>query len=127
MPSLLLLYSLLTEEDVLFGEYFKVAECSRGILQERKFKIYTFSSPPRRNSGTEDVYSPHGIPMDLLNRLLIIRTNTYNKKDMENILKLRAQTEGHNVNADALQQLADIGSRATLRLVLFPVRRYPQT
>lgn len=53
--------------------------------------------------------------MDLLNRLLIIRTLPYNKKDMESILKLRAQTEGHNVNAEALQCLADIGSRATLR------------
>lgn len=65
--------------------------------------------------GTEDVVSPHGIPMDLLNRLLIIRTLPYNKKDMENILKLRAQTEGHNLNSDALQSLAEIGTRATLR------------
>lgn len=53
--------------------------------------------------------------MDLLNRLLIIRTLPYNKKDMENILKLRAQTEGHNLNSDALQYLAEIGTRATLR------------
>ncbi|KAK7595457.1 hypothetical protein V9T40_013282 [Parthenolecanium corni] len=65
--------------------------------------------------GTEDVVSPHGIPMDLLNRLLIIRTLPYNRKDMENILKLRAQTEGHNLNSDALQSLAEIGTRATLR------------
>lgn len=55
--------------------------------------------------------------MDLLNRLLIIRTLHYNKEEMENIMKLRAQTEGHNVNADALQCLADVGARATLRLV----------
>lgn len=53
--------------------------------------------------------------MDLLNRLLIIRTLPYNKKDMESILKLRAQTEGINVNPDALQLLGDIGTRATLR------------
>lgn len=67
------------------------------------------------NSGTEDVYSPHGIPMDLLNRLLIIRTLPYKKEEMENIMKLRAQTEGHSLNNDALQALAEIGSRATLR------------
>lgn len=53
--------------------------------------------------------------MDLLNRLLIIRTLPYNKKDTENILKLRAQTEGLNVSPDALQLLADIGTRSTLR------------
>lgn len=56
--------------------------------------------------------------MDLLNRLLIIRTLHYNKDEMENILKLRAQTEGHNLNGDALQYLADIGSRATLRFIV---------
>lgn len=65
--------------------------------------------------GTEDVYSAHGIPMDLLHRLLIIRTLPYNKNDMESIIKLRAQTEGINVNPDALQLLADIGDRSTLR------------
>ncbi|XP_065223028.1 ruvB-like helicase 1 [Planococcus citri] len=65
--------------------------------------------------GTEDVYSAHGIPMDLLHRLLIIRTLPYNKSDMESIIKLRAQTEGININPDALQLLADIGDRSTLR------------
>jgi len=53
--------------------------------------------------------------MDLLNRLLIIRTLQYSKEEMENILKLRAQTEGHSLNNEGLQALADIGSRATLR------------
>nr|CAI5835948.1 unnamed protein product [Callosobruchus analis] len=31
--------------------------------------------------GTDDVYSPHGIPLDLLDRLLIIRTIPYNRLD----------------------------------------------
>lgn len=34
---------------------------------------------------------------------------------MESILNLRALTEGHNMNTEALQCLADIGTRATLR------------
>eukprot|EP00835_Amoeboradix_gromovi_P004769 NODE_394_length_9435_cov_0.160347.p4 type:complete len:352 gc:universal NODE_394_length_9435_cov_0.160347:8212-7157(-) len=35
------------------------------------------------------IKSPHGIPMDLLDRLLIIKTNKYNKQELESILKIR--------------------------------------
>lgn len=34
------------------------------------------------NRGTEDIISPHGIPLDLLDRLLIIRTLPYNKAEL---------------------------------------------
>lgn len=47
--------------------------------------------------GTEDIMSAHGIPMDLLDRLVIIKTSPYTKPEMLNILKIRAQTEGLNV------------------------------
>ena len=33
--------------------------------------------------------SPHGIPIDLLDRLLIISTNPYTEKEIGNILKIR--------------------------------------
>ena len=33
--------------------------------------------------------SPHGIPIDLLDRLLIISTEPYSEKDVEKILKIR--------------------------------------
>uniref|UniRef100_A0A1B6E6I5 RuvB-like helicase n=1 Tax=Clastoptera arizonana TaxID=38151 RepID=A0A1B6E6I5_9HEMI len=65
--------------------------------------------------GTDDIISPHGVPLDLLDRLLIIRTMPYSKQEIEEILKIRAQTEGLNVDSEALAALADIGSRATLR------------
>lgn len=39
--------------------------------------------------GTE-MRSPHGIPVDLLDRLLIIRTLTYNMSDIVKILAIRA-------------------------------------
>lgn len=61
--------------------------------------------------------SPHGVPLDLLDRLLIIRTLPYSRPEIEAILKIRAQTEGINIDADALQVLSDIGTRATLRSV----------
>ncbi|KAJ8918789.1 hypothetical protein NQ315_011073 [Exocentrus adspersus] len=65
--------------------------------------------------GTDDIYSPHGIPLDLLDRLLIIRTIPYNRSDMEQILKLRANTEGLEIEAEAIVSLGEIGTKATLR------------
>lgn len=65
--------------------------------------------------GTDDIYSPHGIPLDLLDRLLIIRTIPYEKPDMEQILQLRANTEGLEIESEAISALGEIGSKATLR------------
>lgn len=33
--------------------------------------------------------SPHGMPIDLLDRLLIISTSPYEEKDLEQILRIR--------------------------------------
>lgn len=65
--------------------------------------------------GTDDIYAPHGIPLDLLDRLLIIRTIPYNRSDMEQILKLRANTEGLEIEHEAITSLGEIGTKATLR------------
>ncbi|XP_046987832.1 ruvB-like helicase 1 [Schistocerca americana] len=65
--------------------------------------------------GTEDIISPHGIPLDLLDRLLIIRTLPYSRDDMVQILKLRASTEGLQIEEEALSLLGDVGTRTTLR------------
>ena len=37
--------------------------------------------------------SPHGIPMDLLDRLLIIKTTKYGLEELMKILAVRASTE----------------------------------
>lgn len=65
--------------------------------------------------GTDDIVSPHGIPLDLLDRLMIIRTSPYSVSEMEQIIKLRAQTEGLSIEDDAITELSDIGSKSTLR------------
>ncbi|KAF9411910.1 hypothetical protein HW555_009445 [Spodoptera exigua] len=65
--------------------------------------------------GTEDIISPHGIPLDLLDRLLIIRTLPYNKAELLQILKLRAATEGIAIDDEALTALAEVGANSTLR------------
>lgn len=68
-----------------------------------------------RFRGTEDILSPHGVPLDLLDRLLIIRTLPYSRNELELILKLRGQTEGLLIEDEALSLLSEIGSNATLR------------
>ncbi|XP_023224204.1 ruvB-like 1 [Centruroides sculpturatus] len=62
-----------------------------------------------------DILSPHGIPLDLLDRLMIIRTLPYSQEEMVQILKIRAQTEGIEIDEDSLQALGEIGSKTTLR------------
>jgi len=37
--------------------------------------------------------SPHGIPVDLLDRLMIIRTTPYNLAELVQILAIRAKIE----------------------------------
>ena len=65
--------------------------------------------------GTEDIQSPHGMPLDLLDRILIIKLMPYNAEDMAKILKIRADTEQIPVAPDALLKMAEIGSTTTLR------------
>jgi len=65
--------------------------------------------------GTDDVISPHGIPKDLLDRLLIIKTLPYSQEEMTQIIKIRAATESITIDDDALNMLSEAGSKATLR------------
>jgi len=64
--------------------------------------------------GTDSL-SPHGIPVDLLDRLVIIRTSVYSLEEATQILAIRAQVEGITLDADALAALADISDETSLR------------
>jgi len=64
--------------------------------------------------GTE-VVSAHGIPVDLLDRLMIIRTMPYGLEEIVQILSLRAQVEGIQIDEEAFATLGEIGVRSTLR------------
>jgi RuvB-like protein 1 (pontin 52) len=64
-----------------------------------------------------DVVSPHGIPVDLLDRMLVIRTMAYSLEETVQILAIRAATEGLELVDDALAALGEIGQRASLRCV----------
>jgi len=64
--------------------------------------------------GTE-VVAPHGVPVDLLDRLMIIRTMPYSLQEIVQILAIRAQVEGISVDEEAYAYLGEIGVRSTLR------------
>jgi len=62
-----------------------------------------------------DILAPHGIPVDLLDRMLIVRTMPYNVEEVMQIISIRASVEGIEVEPDALSNLGEIGLRTSLR------------
>ena len=67
--------------------------------------------------GTE-MMSPHGIPVDLLDRLLIIRLLPYRLDEIVSILSIRCETESIEIEAEALAHLATIGTKTSLRFAV---------
>lgn len=77
-----------------------------------------------------DVMAPHGIPVDLLDRMLIIRTMPYCLEEMVQIIAVRAETESLQIDEEALTHLGEIGARTSLRYavqLLTPSRIVAQT
>lgn len=77
-----------------------------------------------------DILSPHGIPVDLLDRMLIIRTMPYSLEEMVQIVSIRAETENIEVDDGALAAMGEIGARTSLRYavqLLTPARIIAQT
>ena len=59
--------------------------------------------------------SPHGLPLDFLDRVVIVSTHAYNSDEIKQILAIRAQEEEVDVSPDALALLTKIGQEAGLR------------
>ena len=68
--------------------------------------------------GTRDAMAPHGIPSDLLDRMLVIRTTPYSADELAAIIQVRAATEALQLDHDAVAALSQIGQRAGLRFAL---------
>ncbi|GIX61554.1 RuvB-like helicase 2, putative [Babesia caballi] len=64
--------------------------------------------------GTDSI-EPHGIPVDLLDRLMIIKTLPYTIDEIVQILRVRGKAEGVTLGDDALVRLGEIGANASLR------------
>merc|ERR1712014_56508 len=70
-----------------------------------------------RIRGTS-IKSPHGIPIDLLDRLLIISTKPYTTKEIKRIITIRCEEEDVKLTGDAAEILAKIGKETSLRYAM---------
>ncbi|CAM9241804.1 unnamed protein product, partial [Chrysoparadoxa australica] len=62
--------------------------------------------------------SPHGIPIDLLDRLMIISTTDYSEAEVKKILTIRCEEEDVEMEEDALDLLTRIGIETSLRYAI---------
>merc|ERR1711871_413856 len=65
-----------------------------------------------------DCKSPHGIPIDLLDRMLIISTQPYTQREVRKILDIRAEEEDVEMTEEAKDLLTKIGMESTLRYAI---------
>jgi len=62
--------------------------------------------------------SAHGLPIDLLDRLLIIPTKPYQEKELQHILKIRCEEEDVNLHEDAANLLTKTAVETSLRYAM---------
>jgi len=62
-----------------------------------------------------DMRAPHGMPLDLLDRLLIINTKPYGRDEIRKILEIRAGAEKIPISNEAVEYLTEIGVNTSLR------------
>ena len=65
-----------------------------------------------------DYKSPHGIPIDLLDRLMIISTTPYSETEVRRILEIRCEEEDVEMATEALDLLTKIGMETSLRYAI---------
>jgi len=74
-----------------------------------------------RIRGTEYT-GPHGIPLDMLDRLLIIPTEPYDAMELRRILAVRCIEEQVDMDAPAMELLTRIASETSLRYAIQLIR-----
>jgi len=88
---------------------------NRSMEQELSPIIIFATNRGVTNVRGTDLKAPHGMPLDILDRLLIIATKPYTRDEILEILKIRSRAEKVTVAPDALEHLADIGAETSLR------------
>ncbi|KAF8486481.1 RuvB-like helicase 1 [Gautieria morchelliformis] len=91
-----------------------------GLLESPMAPTVIFATNRGRSTvrGTQDIVSAHGIPADLLDRCLIVKTEAYTQEQVGKVVQLRAAVEGLQLGPGVLDKLAAEGERGSLRLVL---------
>jgi RuvB-like protein 2 len=59
--------------------------------------------------------SPHGLPLDFLDRVVIVSTHSYSEDEIRSILSIRASEEEVDIDDNALATLTKIGVETGLR------------
>ncbi|PWN96572.1 RuvB-like helicase 2 [Tilletiopsis washingtonensis] len=59
--------------------------------------------------------SPHGIPIDLLDRAMIVQTKPYSEAEVREILTIRAKEEDVDIEDEAMSVITRIGVETSLR------------
>lgn len=62
--------------------------------------------------------SPHGLPMDLLDRMVIITTSAYSSDELKQIIKIRCDEEDVNLEEEAMAELTGIAEKSSLRYAI---------
>ncbi|PCH34420.1 TIP49-domain-containing protein [Wolfiporia cocos MD-104 SS10] len=62
--------------------------------------------------------SPHGLPVDLLDRVLIVSTQPYSPEEIQEIIKIRCEEEDVTLAENALAVLTSMAGQTTLRYAL---------
>lgn len=65
-----------------------------------------------------DYRAPHGLPLDLLDRLVIIHTDEYSREELEQILRIRSEEEDVEMAEDAADLLVEIAVSTSLRYAI---------
>lgn len=68
--------------------------------------------------GTSDIVSPHGIPVDLLDRCMIVKTDGYTRDQVKKVVQVRATVEGLKLGEGVLDRFAVEGEKSSLRYAL---------
>ncbi|KAF8632055.1 hypothetical protein AX15_002077 [Amanita polypyramis BW_CC] len=68
--------------------------------------------------GTTDIVSPHGVPGDLLDRCMIVKTDGYAREQISKVVQLRANVEGLKLGPGVVERLATEGDKSSLRYAL---------
>merc|ERR1711865_943951 len=88
---------------------------NRALEQDTSPVVIMATNRGITNIRGTDYKSPHGIPIDLLDRMLIISTQPYTQKEIRKIIDIRAEEEDVEMNDDAKELLTKIGCESTLR------------
>lgn len=91
---------------------------NRALENEQTPMIVMATNKSQAKIRGTNIVSPHGIPYDLLDRLLIVSTDPYSVDELRQILKVRITEEELDVQEDALELLTRISHESTLRYAM---------